>query len=81
MLAQEVLKQDPFSGHLFCFRGRRGHLVKILYWDGQGFCLFDKDAKTHDPPSAAQGSRQTTRTHDLTWQCRCMQAHPSRCAT
>ena len=42
MLAQEVLKQDPFSGHLFCFRGRRGHLVKILYWDGQGFCLFAK---------------------------------------
>src|SRR6266550_2836464 len=42
MLAQEVLKQDPFSGHLFAFRGRRGHLVKILYWDGQGFCLFAK---------------------------------------
>src|ERR1700681_3165255 len=42
MLAQEVLKQDPFSGHLFAFRGRRGHLIKILYWDGQGFCLFAK---------------------------------------
>ena len=40
--AQEVLKQDPFSGHLFAFRGRRGHLIKILYWDGQGFCLFAK---------------------------------------
>jgi transposase len=42
MLAQEVLKQDPFSGHLFCFRGRRGHPIKILYWDGQCFCLFAK---------------------------------------
>jgi transposase len=42
MLAQEVLKQDPFSGHLFAFRGRRGDLAKILYWDGQGFCLFAK---------------------------------------
>ena len=42
MLAQDVLKQDPFAGHLFCFRGRRGDLVKILYWDGQGFCLFAK---------------------------------------
>ena len=32
----------PFSGAVFCFRGRRGDLVKILYWDGQGFCLFAK---------------------------------------
>jgi len=42
MLAQGVLKQDPFCGHLFAFRGRRGDLVKVLYWDGQGFCLFAK---------------------------------------
>jgi transposase len=42
MLAPELLKLDPFSGHLFAFRGRRAHLVKILYWDGQGFCLFAK---------------------------------------
>jgi transposase len=32
----------PFSGAIFCFRGRRGHLIKVLYWDGQGFCLFAK---------------------------------------
>jgi len=42
MLAQEVLKQNPFSGHFFIFRGRRGDLVKLLYWDGQGYCLFAK---------------------------------------
>jgi len=42
ILAQDALKQDPFSGAIFCFRGRRGDLVKILYWDGQGFCLFAK---------------------------------------
>ena len=42
MMAQEVLQQDPFSGAVFCFRGRRGDLVKVLYWDGQGFCLFAK---------------------------------------
>lgn len=41
-LAQGALKQDPFSGHLFVFRGRRGDLLKVLYWDGQGFCLFAK---------------------------------------
>ena len=43
MLAQSTLKEDPFSGHLFVFRGRRGDLTKILYWDGQGFCLFAKE--------------------------------------
>lgn len=41
-LAQEVLKQDPFSGHLFVFRGRRGDLIKVIWWDGQGACLFSK---------------------------------------
>ncbi|MBL4763473.1 MAG: IS66 family insertion sequence element accessory protein TnpB, partial [Gammaproteobacteria bacterium] len=33
---------DPFSGHLFVFRGRRGDLCKIIWWDGQGACLFTK---------------------------------------
>jgi transposase len=42
VMAQEVLKQDPFAGHLFAFRGKRGDLVKVLYWDGQGFCLLAK---------------------------------------
>ena len=42
MLAQDALEQDPFSGHLFVFRGRRGDLVKIIWWDGQGACLFSK---------------------------------------
>ena len=41
-LAQNVLKQDPFSGHLFVFRGRRGDLIKVIWWDGQGACLFSK---------------------------------------
>src|SRR5512138_3376946 len=39
---QTVLEQDPFSGHVFCFRGRRGDLVKLLWWDGDGLCLFAK---------------------------------------
>jgi len=36
MLVQGVLEQDPFSGHLFAFRGRKANLVKILFWDGTG---------------------------------------------
>ncbi|MBV9018639.1 MAG: IS66 family insertion sequence element accessory protein TnpB [Alphaproteobacteria bacterium] len=42
VLVQELLRLDPFCGHLFAFRGRRGGLLKILYWDSQGFCLFAK---------------------------------------
>ena len=39
---QETLRLDPHSGHLFVFRGRRGDLVKVLWHDGQGMCLFAK---------------------------------------
>jgi transposase len=39
---QEVLRQDPLGGHLFCFRGRRGDLLKVIWHDGQGACLFTK---------------------------------------
>jgi len=35
-VAQTVLRQDPCSGAVFAFRGRRGDRVKLLYWDGQG---------------------------------------------
>jgi transposase len=38
----QVLRADPFSGHLFVFRGKRGDMMKILYWDGTGMCLFSK---------------------------------------
>lgn len=39
---QTVLKRDPHGGALFVFRGKRGDLVKAIWWDGQGMCLFAK---------------------------------------
>ena len=42
LIVQETLKRDPHSGHLFVFRGRRGDLIKCLWHDGQGPCLFAK---------------------------------------
>ena len=42
MLAQEVLKQNPHSGHLFVFRGKRADRIKVLWWDGTGLCLYAK---------------------------------------
>ena len=41
-LVQNTLAQDAFCGHVFVFRGRRGDIIKLLWWDGQGMCLFAK---------------------------------------
>ena len=42
MLVQATLKHDPHGGQLFVFRGRRGDLIKLIWYDGQGMCLFAK---------------------------------------
>ena len=39
---QQMIGADPFSGHLFLFRGKRGDYLKAIYWDGSGLCLFAK---------------------------------------
>lgn len=39
---QDVLRQKPTGGAVFAFRGRRGDRIKLLYWDGQVFCLYYK---------------------------------------
>ena len=41
-LVQQRLRQDPFGGAVYAFRGKRGDLVKLLWYDGQGLCLFSK---------------------------------------
>jgi transposase len=41
-LVQTALEENPFSGQLFVFRGRRGDLVKLLWFDGDGLCLLAK---------------------------------------
>ena len=42
LIVQETLKRDPHGGHLFVFRGRRGDLIKVIWHDGQGACLYTK---------------------------------------
>ena len=41
-LVSNVMRADPYSGHLFVFRGKRGDYMKALHWDGSGLCLFAK---------------------------------------
>jgi len=42
MLAENFMRQDPFSGHLFVFFNQYGDKCKILFWDRTGFCLWYK---------------------------------------
>jgi len=42
ILVADRLDLDPFSGYLFCFCNRKKDMVKILYWDRNGFCLWHK---------------------------------------
>ena len=53
-LAQDVLKRDPFSGHLFVFRGRRGDLLKVIWFDGQGACENGGDKLVHGSGGISQ---------------------------
>ena len=61
-LAEKVLEQDPYSGHLLVFRGRRGDLVKVIWFDGQGAYLFSKrlERGRFVWPSPAQGRVSVT---------------------
>jgi transposase len=62
-MAQTVLEKDPYSGHVFVFRGRRGDLIKLLWWDGDGLCLFMKrlERGRFIWPKAEQGAVALTR--------------------
>lgn len=42
ILVAEQLELDPLSGHLFAFCNRKRDIIKILYWDRNGFCLWHK---------------------------------------
>lgn len=58
MVVQGSLGRDPFAGDLYVFRGRGGDRVKLLYFDGQGMCLFAKrlERGTFVWPSAKDGA-------------------------
>jgi len=42
LVVQEAFRRDPHTGDLWVFRGRRGDLIKVVWHDGQGACLFTK---------------------------------------
>ena len=59
-LTEAVLRQEPTSGHLFMFLNRRRDMMKILYWDGSGFCIWAKrlERGSFQRPSAVVADQQ-----------------------
>jgi transposase len=62
-LVQTKLEKSPMSGQVFIFRGRRGDLVKLIWFDGDGLCLFQKrlERGRFIWPQATEGSVSLTR--------------------
>jgi transposase len=62
-LVQTKLEKSPMSGQVFIFRGRRGDLVKLIWFDGDGLCLFAKrlERGRFIWPQATEGSVSLTR--------------------
>jgi transposase len=47
IMVEGSMDLDPFSGHLFVFCNRSQTIIKILYWERNGFCLWQKRLEKH----------------------------------
>ena len=64
ILSQSIISYQLNSGALFVFRGKKADRIRILWWDGQGFCLFYKcldKGKFVWPSEKASGSIGVTK--------------------
>ena len=50
VIVQEEMEHDPFSGYLFLFCNGGKRILKVLYWDRNGFCLWQKRLEKHRFP-------------------------------
>jgi hypothetical protein len=70
---ETALQADPFSGHVFVFRGRRGDIIKLLWWTGDGpdvghICCWPSGSSG----AASSGRRPpAARSRYLKLSCRC----------
>jgi transposase len=68
ILVSRHLKEDPFSGHLYVFCNRKRTILKLLYWESNGFCLWNKRLEKHRfrwPRDA--GDVKEIRSRELEW--------------
>ncbi len=68
-VVRTTLESDPFSGHVFVFRNRRGTAVKVLVYDGQGYWLCQKRLSAgrfrHWPDHATHAQGRAVAAHEL----------------
>ena len=60
-VVRNVIREEPMSGHLFVFRGRRHHMLRVLFWDRNGWALYTKRLERggfHLPVTVAEGAQR-----------------------
>lgn len=62
-LVENVIEEDPFSGHLFVFRNQRRDRLKVLWWDRDGLAIFYKRLEKghYEFPTDTASRRETAR--------------------
>ena len=69
VLVAEQLALDPLAGHLFVFGNRRRTMVKVLYWDRNGYCVWQKrlEKQVFRWPRGEGGAVAALGWRELTW--------------
>jgi transposase len=64
-VVQNLMGANPFDGSLFLFCNRRRNVIKILYWENNGFCLWMKrlEQDTFPWPRTEEHVREITEQH------------------
>ncbi len=50
VITEEKMNQNPLNGNIYMFCSRNRRLLKVLYWDRNGFCLWQKRLEKHKFP-------------------------------
>jgi len=63
VLVSEDMQGDPLSGSLYLFCNKQRKNMKVLYWDRNGFCLWQKKLEKHrfPWPDTEEAARELTR--------------------
>jgi transposase len=66
VVVSEAMNMSPLDGSLFLFCNRERKIIKVLYWDRNGFCLWQKKLEKHRFPwPVSEEAVRTISTHQL----------------